>query len=350
MVKAPLKNLKQRLALATTLAFGSLLPACGGAPVTKFDWLATESAPKNFPMEIVHGSFIAPDGYSLYIPNEKTIHYGWGSMVSSHVVGPDLKSLPSRMEIEFFSYTENIFYKGEFDLPYDTIVRLFNEGYYSSKKEGRTTYKRIMAGVAPGGSVAVWLFGTNKKTEVFFGKAEKTQDIPWARIYDGSEITREEFIHKNLKDTIGIENINALKQNGIPFELWDSYRVHYPWQPVIIADNPPPFIHGIFYFNGEEDNLRYPLDEPAPSTLRPIPKRLYYIWDNPDGKVSYPKFNFDEAEMFAAFKRLCPDGLTPLKLEFHTRKIDGVRKYAVQLSNEKEVVVLEKMYMGKERR
>ena len=203
-----------------------------------------------------------------------------------------------------------------------------------------------MTGVAPGGGVAVWLLGTNKITEIFYGKAKITQDIPWTKFTKNSDITREAYIHGSLEDAIGIDKINELEQNGIPFDLWDSYRVHYPWQPVIVADNPPPFINGIFYFNGEEDNLRYPLDEPAPSTLRPIPKRLYYIWDNPDGKVSRPIFNFDEAEMFAAFKRLCPDGLTPLKLEFHTRKIDGVRKYAVQLSNEKEVVVLEKMVMG----
>ncbi len=343
MVNHPFKNLKQGLALVSTFVLGPLLSACGGTPVTKFDWFATESAPKNYPMEIVSGYFIAPDGYSLYIPNEKTIHYGWGDMVSSHVVGPDLKSLPSRMEIEFFSYTENVFYKGEFDLPYDTIVRLFNDGYYSSKEEGHTTYMSIMAGVTPGGGVAVWLSGVNKTTEVFFGKAEKTQDIPWTRIYDGSEITRETFIHRVLEDAIGIENINGLKQNGIPFKLWDSYRVHYPWQPVVVADNPPPFVESIYYFNGEEDSFRYPLDEATASALRPIPREVYYIWNNPDGDTEYPVFNFDEAEIFAAFKKLSPDRLTPLKLEFHTRKINGIQKFSAQLSNEKEAVVLEKM-------
>ena len=96
-------TVKKRLALASTFVFGFLLSACGIIPTTKFDWLATESAPENFPMRIISGFFIAPDGYSLYIPNSKRIDYGWGGMVSSHVVGPDQKSLPSRMEIEFFS-------------------------------------------------------------------------------------------------------------------------------------------------------------------------------------------------------------------------------------------------------
>ena len=57
--------------------------------------------------------------------------------------------------------------------------------------------------------------------------------------------------------------------------------------------------------------------------------------------------NFDEAETFSAFKKLSPDGLTPLKLEFHTRKIDGIQKFAAQLSNDEESVVLHKMIMGR---
>ena len=139
-----LKTVKKRLALAGAFVFGSLLSACGITPTTKFDFLATDSAPEGFPMKIIRGSFIAPDGYSLSMPSSRRLHHGWGRMVSSEVGGPDLKSLPNRMEIEFFSYTENVFYKGEFELPYDTIVRLFNEGYYSPKKKGHTTYHDIM--------------------------------------------------------------------------------------------------------------------------------------------------------------------------------------------------------------
>ena len=344
MVNTTLITLKKRFILAGTFIFGSLISACGGSTMTKFDWLATESAPDGFPMIIIRGSFIAPDGTSLYIPSGARVDLGWGNMSSSHVVGPDLKSLPSRVEIEFFSYTENVFYKGEFELPYDTIVRLFNEGYYSSKEKGHTTYQRIMVGMAPGGGVAVWLLGMNRITEVFYGKAEKAQDIPWTKVTKATGITREAYIHVVLNDAIGINKINELKQIGIPLARWDSYRVHYPWQPVIIADNPPTLINGVFYFNGEEDYFRYPLDEQTASALRPIPREIYYRWDNPDGDIEYPEFHFDEVEIYAAFKRLCPDGLTPLKLEFHTRKIDGVQQFAIQLSNENEVVVLEKTF------
>src|SRR5690625_6866949 len=65
-------------------------------------------------------------------------------MVSSHIVGLDLKPLPDRLDIKFFSYTENQFYHGVFELPYERILSLFSEG--SLNKED-PTYYRIMVGV-----------------------------------------------------------------------------------------------------------------------------------------------------------------------------------------------------------
>ena len=128
------------------------------AETKTFDWLATECAPKNYPMEIIDGTFFYhKQEHGLYIPSGGTICEGWGTMISSHIVGEDLKPLPDRLQITFFSYMEDAFYKGEFELPYDKIVEMFETGYYSPEEEGETTYQRIMCGVAPGGTVAVWL-------------------------------------------------------------------------------------------------------------------------------------------------------------------------------------------------
>lgn len=44
----------------------------------KFDWLASESAPNDYPMKIISGHFHDPDGGSLYVPNGKLIYEGWG--------------------------------------------------------------------------------------------------------------------------------------------------------------------------------------------------------------------------------------------------------------------------------
>src|SRR5690625_5873636 len=94
---------------------------------------------------------------------------GLGVMFSSHIVGPDLKPLPDKLHIKYFSYLEDQFYEGNFDLPYEKILFLFREG---SKDKDNTEYNRIMVGVAPGGSVAVWLQGQIKKNKDFIGKAD----------------------------------------------------------------------------------------------------------------------------------------------------------------------------------
>src|SRR5690554_5517718 len=95
--------------------FVSVLCGCGGEvmskEVTEFEWHATDSAPKHYPMEIRQGSFLYHDkSGGLYIPTGATLRSGWGEMVSDHVTGPDKKPLPDVMEIYFFSYTENQFY------------------------------------------------------------------------------------------------------------------------------------------------------------------------------------------------------------------------------------------------
>lgn len=80
----------------------------------KFEWGATESAPKHYPMKIIRGTFIyhgeAEEG--LYIPSGGTLKKGWGQSISSHSVGERLKPLSDRLMIIFFSYVEEQFYKG----------------------------------------------------------------------------------------------------------------------------------------------------------------------------------------------------------------------------------------------
>src|SRR5690625_444757 len=116
MIKFPSKLASALMVLLTA--------GCGAADSSdKFDWKATESAPKNFPIQIINGTFIyhgRSDGAGLYVPSGGLLDKGWGEMISSHIVGPDLKPLPDRLKITFFSYLEDQFYEGVFDLPYET--------------------------------------------------------------------------------------------------------------------------------------------------------------------------------------------------------------------------------------
>ena len=70
---------------------------------TKFHWLATESAPKNYPMRIINGTFYYHNEKGgLYVPTAASIGHFWGTGESTHVVGEDFKPLPDRLDIRFF--------------------------------------------------------------------------------------------------------------------------------------------------------------------------------------------------------------------------------------------------------
>ena len=177
--------------------------------MSKFEWLASESAPKNIPMQVVSGSLVFPDGESLYIPPNKLIYQGWGEPVSTHIVGEDLKPIPEKLEITFFSYIENQFYVGDFPLEADLIRDLFAKGYFSHSLNEEVTYQRITVGVAPGGAVAVWLVGNEKVTEVFFGHAEPA-DLDFGLVAGKIESSRESFVDETLLSVIGKDELASM--------------------------------------------------------------------------------------------------------------------------------------------
>ncbi|WP_086930355.1 DUF2931 family protein [Agarilytica rhodophyticola] len=290
-----------------------LLSGCGAQ--SKFDWDASESAPQNYPMQVIDGRFFYHDSEgSLYIPDKSSISPGWGDFVSTHAVGPELKPLPNRLYILYFSYAENTFYEGTFDLPYDKILKLFQAGYFSPRLEKDITFWRITAG-----SVAVWITGVHKSIEVFFGQAEEVE-VPWARVTQ-STIPREEYVSSTLvEDRVSEEVMALIQQGNIPFDLWKNYRIKYNWQPIITnVERPPKLINHIAYLNGEEDYLYYPLDESIISATRAVPKRILFVWKSPWNKPMQFDLNFDEAEITQAFQTLAPEEQRqrPLKLEIH---------------------------------
>lgn len=308
----------------------------------KFDWQATESAPKDYLMEILSGSLVYQDGSgSLYVPDGVELNNGWGKGRSSHIVGPDLKPLPDRLRIKFFSFAEDKFYEGDFDLPFQTILDLFQKGFYSPNQEKDITYDNIVVGVAPGGAVAVWLWGYEKITEVFFGQAKKV-DVDWKHFTNGSDMPREEYIRLSLEDALEPQQLQYLNKNGIPAGLWSSYRTRYDWKPVFI--NMPlrdDRIRIINYFNGEQDYINYPLDDEVVASTRAIPCFLTFIWEYAPGKGRLFEMTFNEEEIFQAFKDLGSDN-EPLFLEMRMEKNDGKNIFSAALRNDKESIKLKR--------
>ncbi|MFT6254732.1 MAG: hypothetical protein ACJATV_000987 [Granulosicoccus sp.] len=288
-----------------------------------------------------HGS---SHGAGLYVPSGPLLSHGWGMGRSSHVTGETLKSLPDKLDITFYSYWEDQFYRGSFDLPYDTILRLFREAEAQPKRRAMDGSERpntymIIVGVAPGGTVAVWMRGWRTK-EIFFGKAEKV-DIDFAqafRVPIADKAERTEYVNETIMDEeIPPEKLAAIRKNGIPFDQWANYRMRYNWVPTFAVSNPPQKI-SISFYTGEGESFQYPLEPYFTGQAQPMPESFRFSY-TVSGQVRgyYYEVDLDEAEVVSAFARLSAKKL-PMQLEITPAK--PIEQTQIRLHNGEEAISL----------
>jgi hypothetical protein len=85
--------------------------------IEKFEWLAETSGDVSCPVEIVYGKFIMSDGSTGFMPSGQYLNGSWGISRGSMSVGEDRKKVPDSLKIVWFSYAENKFFEGHFELP-----------------------------------------------------------------------------------------------------------------------------------------------------------------------------------------------------------------------------------------
>ena len=272
---------------------------------TEFVWLATESAPANYPMQIMRGSSFIYHGSKtdgLAIPSGRTLYRGWGSAISSHPVGKSLRPLPDKLEITFFSYWDDALYSGRFDLPYDKILSLFREGVARDKKN--PIYRYLMVGVAPGGTLAVWVTGKQSTVEVFFGKAQE-KNIEWLEPVHYPEAKRASFVQYEIAESVKPDIILAIRKNGVPYNQWAQYRTQYDWMPIFLGRGQPKATD-VIYFNGERTSLLILPSDNKTKQKHPVPRRFAFHLKMP-GQMEKKLYiiNFFETEILSVFATLC---------------------------------------------
>ena len=267
----------KKLLVGTLTSIVGLIIGCGDNAVSKeakeittFDWYAVATAPRDYPMEVIRGTFYYKgEDYGLDIPSGGTLNVGWGESASAYDVGPKFKPLPDRLEVTFYSYPERQVYRGSFELPYEKILEMFQKRQV--EKPDRP-YISILLGIAPGGVVAVWLYGGGV-TEVFFGHAEKIQLSPNAAfgLPFQSQEQADHYIESALAESVTPEQLAYIKKYGPPFGAWDRFRQLFRWAPVYKdgkapyrTEMPATFINGEFYqiptkFTDEDANTPKPL-------------------------------------------------------------------------------------------
>jgi len=270
-----------------------------------FEWLPTESAPEAYPIFLVKGDLVFPDGKNLYIPDRRPMYNGWGKTGSAHLVGQKRKPLPSRLDLTWFSYTEDRFYVGHFDLPTERLTTLFRSGAASPDGGARLPFDRIIVGMAPGGDVAVWVGAGRIVRQIALYRAQPA-DLPWTLVLNNPSISRAEYIDMSLKDALPPDVLKQVTGKAVPAGRWAIFSQRYAWTTRLAGglSGKELWIRGL---NGEVEWLdltggRKDAD-PAPPT-RGAPLGLTLFWTTKGGQRLSAEITFDEDESLAAFSKL----------------------------------------------
>jgi len=255
-------------------------------------------APRLYPMRVHRGDFYTVDDW-VPLPNGGIQQDGWGSNGMNMSEG---SIIPTGFKITYFSFMENKFYKGDFALPADQIRSLFKEGYIHYRTKKHFTYDAMIVGMAPGGVLVVWMKGVDKQVEIGRFQATET-DMAWESFIPKTGLTREEYVSATINDRPG--DVANFKKNGLMLGLWDSYRIKYNWRPKFefpegskVEGIDLKMYNGEFIFFWGDDLVKNEFQS------RAITWRIYLLWADETGQDFGADIDFDEAEIFEAYKQI----------------------------------------------
>ena len=233
----------------------------------EYEWGISVNAPIGYPIHVYAGrvgpqyitsdlwcSTEEPDRGSAYVNEEN-----------------DPKELPKDIDIVWFSFIENCFYNLQAPLDYEKIEKLFKEGFEQRIRYGElhhTTYNGLVVGLAPGGTVVVWVGkGYSPITEVGRFQASQIYLTETSDMDSHERLIFDKEYRKSLATAPNIVPLEVQKANEgkpIPYNLWDRYaETQYRWYPTF--EIPDGKMGDVFfrYWNGEANTIFYTDLEPT---------------------------------------------------------------------------------------
>ena len=233
----------------------------------EYEWGISVNAPIGYPIHVYAGR-VGPE----YIMSDlwcSTEEPDWGSAYVNE--GNDPKELPKDIDIVWFSFIENCFYNLQASLDYEKIEKLFKEGFEQRiryRELHHTTYNGLVVGLAPGGTVVVWVGkGYSPITEVGRFQASQIYLTETSDMDSHERLIFDKEYRKSLATAPNIVPLEVQKVNEgkpIPYNLWDRYaETQYRWYPTF--EIPDGKMGDVFfqYWNGEANTIFYTDLEPT---------------------------------------------------------------------------------------
>lgn len=291
----------------------------------KFRLTAGPAAAEGYPMTIQFGAFVRSDGKNIVVPSGHYLNSEgpWFTSGIAWAVGEETQPAPERLEILYFSHTENQFYEGKFALPQQHIYELLKAGFWDTKKAAQTTYNELTVSVLPKGLVVVWLVGPGRQTLVGHYRAHLS-NADYQRFNPG--VDRAQAVRSRQAQMLPAVR-QQIAAGTISSGQWENYLLTYPWQ-FALSPGPTLTTYRLTYLSGEStsgpdtpDTAPYvrALLSPQP---RPVPRSgTWWVRDEAGHAYRLRVRHFDEAETQAAFRTLHQaQPTTPLTLRLETDK------------------------------
>jgi len=260
----------------------------------KYEWLVETGADKGYPMEILSGSFIYENGEEVGIPSGMTLGLGswWLSSNSGTIIsGEQFRPIPVKMEIEWYSYAEDKFYTGSFQLDQQKLLEYFRKGHtHCVKKEVEGVNFDFLIGLAPGGQVYLYLSGANiilvhqfKGQEIQVSNFKEVMGFP-AHV----EISKQEYVQEYIKD-MPEQTQQEIVEKRISMDIWDKLNKKYHWKLTWeMKDTPSYKLNAKFVgsdFINAESIYCTPTDYFINADAKPVPYEMLSNFESSAGRA-----------------------------------------------------------------
>lgn len=192
-------------------------------PKDKFGWNAGWSAPKYYgaaPMLVEYfykGKSIA--GTSANIGADP----GWGITSGGYTGGDIHKDVPDSIYVKWLCSTDGYYYEGGRKLPREKMLNLFKEKTIDAYTGAKADYSLVVAGMAPGGNVTIWMQGATTNKEII--KFKVANKGVWME--NNQEYQKGEKETAMSKDFINSEANIFRNLHGIPYSVWEKGEKEY---------------------------------------------------------------------------------------------------------------------------
>lgn len=268
----------------------------------KFDWIASESAPREYPAYLIAGIVTDAEGKVQPLPDRRVVNNGWGELGSIHIVGEEFKALPKKLDFAWYSLLEDAFYRASIDLPQDVLLPAFKTGVAMPEGGKPVPFNRVSFGMAPGGDVAIWIGADRVVRQIGFFRGAPAK-FELSDMSGDPSLSKQQFVETTLAAALSPDVLARVRSRPVPAGRWREYDQRFAWAP----QSGQGGLLWVTTINGESNWFDLSGQRnPGTSANGPMaaPQKIEMTWKLPNGEGRLGEVEFDPEESLSALRAM----------------------------------------------